>query len=393
MTRSAPEPLYLDWCATTPLAPEVLAAYCDALRAGFANPASQHWAGQRARRELERLRRDIVEFLGGRPGRPADRLVLTSGGTESNHLAIAGLADPSRPRIIVSSIEHPSVAGAARIAAQRGFEVVIAPVDRCGMVDLGELERLTAERPTGLVSLMLVNNETGVIQPVARAAAICRAAGALFHTDAVQAVGKLACSLNELGVDALTFTAHKIGGPRGVGGLLLRHGVEPVPLMIGGQQQSGLRPGTEDVALAAALHRAVELAVGNLPAAAIRVAGARDAFESSLREVIRGPFEVIASDAPRACHVSNVAFPGIDRQALLLAADSNGLAIATGSACASGSSEPSPVLRAMGLPAGVIDSAVRVSFGAEHSAETGRDAAVRLGQIVNRLRDRSIGGV
>ncbi len=379
--------VYLDYCSTTPVDPEVAAVFAEYLKRGYANPASQHRAGQEARRELERLRRDLVRRAGGQAdGMRPDRLAVTSGGTEANHLAVLGLVSAERPRVVLSGLEHPGVRGAAEIAASRGCDVALVRADRQGVIRLEELVAALASGPPAVVCLMLVNNETGVIQPVAEAARLARQHGALLHCDAVQAPGRVGCSFHELGVDTLAIAAHKFHGPRGVGGLLIRNGISLTPQMRGGEQQQGLRPGTEDVAVVAAMHEAYCRAVCDLEVHVGRIASLRDAFEAQLLREVDGPGVIHGSHVQRSCHVSNVSFPGVDRQALMLAADSEGLAISTGSACASGSSEPSPVLQAMGLPTELIDSGVRVSFGKPTTVDEVQFAAATLSRIVNRMR-------
>jgi cysteine desulfurase len=379
--------VYLDYCSTTPVDPVVSAVFADYLTRGYANPASQHRAGQEARRELERLRRELVRLAGGlADGMRPDRLAVTSGGTEANHLAVLGLVSAERPRVLLSGLEHPGVRGAADIAACRGCEVTLVGVDPRGVIRLEELAAALASGPPAVVCLMLVNNETGVIQPVAEAARLAHQHGALLHCDAVQAPGHVGLSFHELAVDTLAIAAHKFHGPRGVGGLLIRSGLSLTPQMRGGEQQQGLRPGTEDVALVAAMHAAFDRAVCDLETCVGQIAGLRDAFELQLHREVDGPMVIHGSHAGRSCHVANISFPGVDRQALMLAADSEGLAISTGSACASGSSEPSPVLQAMGLPTELIDSAVRVSFGKPTTVDEVRFAAATLSRIVNRMR-------
>ncbi len=379
--------IYLDYCSTTPIDRNVALVMHDYLLRGYANPNSQHRPGQDARRELERLRSDALLLLGGNTrGMTQDQLITTSGGTESNHLAVLGLLKPERPRLLVSAVEHPGVIGAASIAVGRGVAVRQIPVDRDGVVRLDCLEQLLVEEPTSLVSLMLVNNETGVIQPVAETARICHQHGSLIHTDAVQAIGRLPVSFNELRVDAMTVAAHKFYGPRGIGGLVLRHGVDISPLMVGGSQQMGWRPGTEDVALMAGMHAALSKSVGELSTQSVQTARLRDDFEERLVASVRGVVEFNGAKANRSGHVSNVSFPGLDRQAVLLAADLAGLAISTGSACASGSSEPSPVLLAMNLESVLIEGALRFSFGVPTTQAEVVHAVERISRIVNGLR-------
>lgn len=396
--------IYLDYNSTTPIDPAVLAAMVECHESGFLNPASQHRLGQRARQKIEDARRTICEMLGGETsGMRTDRLIVTSGATESNNLALIGTAlaaeslaasgaDSAKSsnsnsanfyskRIIISAIEHPSIVGAAAELARRGYRVDVIKVDSQGVCRLDHLRELVSS-PATLVSMMLVNNETGVIQPVASAAKICREFGIPIHTDAVQAVGKISVDFRELDVDLLSFTAHKLHGPRGVGGLMTRPDVVLHPLIHGGFQQSGTRPGTEDVSLMVGMCKSIELFHEN-PDRVSHLAGLRDRLVALLSAAI--PDLVINGEgADRIGHTLNVSFPGVNRQALLMAADFQGLAISTGSACASGSSEPSPVLIAMGLEKEVVEGSIRVSLGVP---TTEAEIDLASSRIVNICKD------
>jgi len=379
--------VYLDSNATTPLHPEVAQLMHAELLAGYANPASSHRMGQQARQQLNHYRDQILSAVGADPRGPrSERLILTSGGTESNNLALFGFARrPGAPRrIVVSSIEHPSVSETATALQQMGFSVDRIACGPNGVISLEHLEELLGE-PASVVSLMAVNNETGVVQPVAAAAEICQAADVPFHTDAVQAIGKIPCRFTDIGCAALTLTAHKLHGPRGIGGLVLRHDVELQPLLFGGFQQLGTRPGTEDVALAAGFARAVELALTNFTDRQKKIDRLRRQFESHLRSDLEGLIEIIGDQVPRACHTSNIAFLGIDRQAMLLALDMQGICCSTGSACASGSSELSPVLLAMNVPDAVVRSALRFSFHAFLGTDQIELASQKISATARRL--------
>jgi cysteine desulfurase len=390
--------IYLDHNSTTPIDPSVAAVIADCHSAGYMNPASQHRPGQLARRKLEEIRRRVAEILDANcVGMQTDQLIFTSGGTESNNLAILGLvgesagktsslATPtsSSRRVLISAIEHPSVFGAAEQLVRLGFDVEKIPVDSNGVIDLDALNDLT-DQPTELVSIMLANNETGVIQPVRLAADLCRQKGILIHTDAVQAVGKIPVSFQSLGVDALTFTAHKLNGPRGIGGLLLRHGVTPHPILFGGFQQTAIRPGTEDVALAAGLRQSFELFVDDLPNRSKQMSTLRLSLEQALLSRF-ADLVINGVGAERVPHTSNISFPGVDRQSFLMAADMSGLAISTGSACASGSSELSPVLLAMGLELPIVEGSIRISLGISTTPQEVDESVHRIAQIIKSIR-------
>ncbi|MEX0712171.1 MAG: cysteine desulfurase family protein [Pirellulales bacterium] len=380
--------IYLDHNATTPLLPEVAGAIHQCLRARYGNPASQHAAGRRARQALEDAREAIARMLGADlASHHADRLIFTSGGTEANNLAVLGLATGRPAHAVVSAIEHPSVAAPAHCLEQRGWRVDRLPCNAHGVVCAEELPALL--RPdTRLVSVMLGNNETGVLQPVLRLAEICNAAGVPLHTDAVQVVGKLKVDFRGLGAAAMSASAHKFHGPVGVGVLLVRRGVELEPQMAGGFQQQGLRPGTEPVALAVGMQRALECCHGDWPESSERVQALRDRFESMLldecpRLVVNG------AGADRLPHTSNVAFPGVDGQALLMALDLAGVACSYGSACASGSPEPSPALVAMGLPQALLQASLRFSLGRGTTAPELAEAARRITKIYKDLQTRA----
>ncbi len=340
----------LDHNATTPIWPEVAELLRRVQLETPGNPESPHAAGRAARRVLEAARECLGELLGCQQSgleRQTDRVIFTSGGTEANNLALFGLglandaAPPAASRIIISAIEHPSIRAAAEHCRRLGQTVEQLPVDPHGVVELARLAELLAASPRPrLVSVMLANNETGVMQPVAEIARLCRAAGVLCHTDAVQVAGKLPLDFGALGVDALTIAAHKFHGPRGIGALVVRAGVPLQPQLYGGFQQAELRPGTENPALAAAMARALEIAVATQGERVARMRALQERFEAGLCERC-APVVIHGATVDRLPQTTNAAFPGIDRQKLVLALDFAGVLCATGSACASGSSEPS----------------------------------------------------
>ena len=377
--------IYLDNNATTPMLPAVAEAMAEAYAEGYANPASQHQCGQRARRVLEEAREEITTMLGGRTsGMKADRLVFTSGGTESNNLALRGFSGGREGNLIVSSIEHPSIASVAEQLAREGRDVRTLTVSQDGVTQIDSLHHLLDDQ-TRIVSVILGNNETGVLQPVREIAAICQERDVPMHTDAVQAVGKIPVDFGTLGVSALSLSAHKFHGPQGIGGLLQRHDATPDPLFFGGFQQNGIRPGTEPIVLAIGMLTALRIWKLNATDREERLKGLRDQLEQQLL-CEGGNIVVNGADATRLPHTTNVSFVGLDRQAILMALDVAGVACSTGSACASGSSEPSPVLLNMGLAADVVEGSIRISLGAATTAEQVDKAIHRILAVCGRLR-------
>lgn len=388
------QPIYLDHNATTPLAPEVAEAMRECYLTPALNPASQHAFGRQARRTLEAARERIGELLGARIATSdADQVVFTSGGTEANNLALFGLKGAGEthssrpvspaPHAIVSAIEHPSVSTVEDEMERRGWQIDRLGVDTQGEVRVDQLENLLRPQ-TRFVAVVLGQNETGVLQPVAEIAAVCARHGVPCHSDAAQVVGKLPVDFGGLGVTTLSAAAHKFHGPLGIGVLLIRHGTELRPQLFGGFQQGGLRPGTESVALAVGMCRALELWHSEREARAARLRQLRDRFEAAVVEAWPNAI-IIGRAAPRLPHTSNIAFVGLDRQALFMALDQAGVACSTGSACASGSSEPSPALLAMGLNRAVVGSALRFSLGATTSGQEVDEASRRISRCCNEL--------
>ncbi|MEM7311699.1 MAG: cysteine desulfurase family protein [Planctomycetota bacterium] len=363
--------IYLDNNSTTRMHPEVAEAMNECYQSQFVNPASQHAAGRAARKRLEQARDGIGRILGARldTSHP-DRILFTSGGTEANNLALRGIVtaaghDVSRD-FAISAVEHPSITELAGVLALEGHQPHVLPVDSRGVLKLDELgsliERLGSE--LACVSVMAGNNETGVIQPVEKIVEMCGEHRIAVHTDAVQCVAKVPVSFERLGVDALSLTAHKFHGPRGIGALIVRHDLEVMPLLFGGGQQLATRPGTESVALAAGMWRALEIWQRDSEERQRAIQSLRDRMQEQLLKEL--PDVVINGDgAERLPHTLNVAFPEVDRQAMMLALDRAGLACSTGSACASGSSEPSPVLIAMGCDESIVGSSLRFSLSSE----------------------------
>jgi cysteine desulfurase len=378
--------VYLDNAATTPVRPEVLEAMLPYLGAeAFGNPSSAHRFGRSARAGIENAKRAIAVAVGVEP----NQIVFTSGGTEADNLAVIGAALAARAaggafRVAVTATEHKAVLAAAHAVTRLGGEEVLLPVDGTGVVDLAAVDAALA-RGVAVVSVMWVNNEVGTVQPVERLAERCRAAGTSFHTDAVQAFGKVPVSLAALPCTFLTISGHKIGAPKGVGALVVRdrHAVEAI--IHGGGQQFGIRPGTENVPGIIALGRAVELAAAEQAAFAQRAAALRTELEHGLVAVL--PDVVInGRDGPRAPHVTNVSIPGTDSEALLMHLDLAGIACSSGSACSTGAIEPSHVLSAMGIGRDMGVAALRFSFGKDSTADDVQQLLAALPRIVEKVR-------
>jgi len=365
----------------------------------LANSASQHRAGRASLKVLEQAKTDLLQLIDApAEGMDTAQVILTSGGTEANNLAIAGLCRPAdennyQPAAnltnsIICGVEHPSVLEAA---AEWSPRVQILPVDNLGRARLDVLEEWLviadskADR-VGLVSIMLGNNETGVLQDLPAICRICHRFGAVVHSDIVQAVGKIPFSMRDSGVDAVTLTAHKLHGPVGVGALVVRHGVSIQPMLFGGGQQLAIRPGTEPVVLADGFALALRLTIDAESRGEYeRLARVRNLFEQSLDDQLPD-IEVVSRNTFRLPHTSNIAFHGIDRQAFLMALDLAGIACSTGSACASGSGRPSHVLQAMHLPKKTVGSALRFSFSRMTTDEELKEGVSRIVRTARKLR-------
>ena len=378
--------VYLDNAATTAVRPEVLEAMLPFLgKDGFGNPSSAHRFGRAARAAVEEAKRTIGAALDAEP----NQVIFTSGGTEADNLAVIGAALASRDRggpfrVAVSSIEHKAVLAAAHFVTHLGGQDILVAVNASGIVEVDALEEALA-RGVGLVSVMWVNNEVGVVQPIPRLAARCRAAGVAFHTDAVQALGKLPVSFRDAGCTLLTISGHKIGAAKGIGALVVRdrHTVEAI--VHGGGQQFGLRPGTENVPGIVGLGKAVELAVAEQAELAGRLTALRDALERQVLAVV--PDAVInASQVERAPHVSSISIPGTDSEAMLMHFDLAGIACSSGSACSTGAVEPSHVLNAMGVSHDLGVAALRFSFGRDNSLEDVEGVVAAMPKIVEKVR-------
>ncbi len=384
-----PRRVYLDNAATTRVLPEVAEAMRRVLVERAGNPSSLHAAGREARKLLEDARATVARCLGAAP----TELLFTSGGTEADNLALFGAARALRERgrhLVTSAVEHPAVLAAARALEAEGWALTVVGVDGEGHVSPDDVER--ALRPeTTLVSVMLVNNETGVIQPVGEIARRARARGALVHTDAVQAFGKIPVDARDLGVDLLTVSAHKIHGPKGTGALYVRKGTPLRPRQAGGHQEWDLRPGTENVAGIVGFAEAAARAHRDLAGGAEAVAALRGRLERGLAERV-GRVRVNGGGAARAPHIASVAVAGAEGEAMLISLDLEGICVSTGSACSSGSAAPSHVLSAMGLPVEAAAGSLRFSLSGETTAEEIDCAIEALARVASRLREIAPGG-
>ena len=356
--------IYFDYNATAPMLGEAADAMMRGLSRDFGNASSVHAFGQRAKAIVDEARGDLARLLDAEPS----DVVFTSGGTESDNFALRGVAEALEPagrrHLIASRIEHEAVLTTLKALERRGWRVTLLPVEASGIVPVGALEE-TITDDTAIVSVMHANNEIGTIQPVAALAAIAHAHGAIFHTDAVQSVGKIPVTVRALDADLLSLSAHKFGGPKGVGALWIRRGVRLTPFQTGGRQERNRRAGTENVPAIAGLGVAARIAREKLESGASPVA-LRDRLEHGILD--RVPGTSINGDADRRVpNTANISFEGIEAESLLIALDLEGVAVSTGSACSSGSLEPSHVLRAMGGSNARTRNSLRFSLGPENT--------------------------
>jgi cysteine desulfurase len=371
--------VYFDHNATTPLDEHVLATMLPYLREQYGNASSRHEFGTLARKAVNHAREQVAALVGVQPV----QVVFTSGGTESNNAFVKGAAGMLKPgQIAVSAIEHPCVAKPAQELVRAGWKLRKFAVDSDGRVDLADVAHALKE-PTGIVSVMLANNETGVIQDVAAVAEQARAARAWMHTDAVQALGKIAVNFPALNVHAMTLSAHKIYGPKGAGALVLDKRIELKPLISGGGHEQGLRSGTENVPGIVGFGAACELAATRMRDLAPRLAGMRDQLESGLRNAGAVIFGAAASRVP---NTSYFAFPGIEGETLVIELDNAGFAVASGAACSSTSTEPSATLLAMGVAPEVARGAVRLSLGKDNTPAEVVAFLRALERVVDKLK-------
>ena len=373
--------LYLDHAASTPLRPEVRDVMAPFVGARFGNPSGVHATAQQAKNAIEAAREQIAAAIGA--ASPLE-IVFTGGGTEADNLGVFGSAWPTRGGIVTTAVEHAAVLESARFAERLGSVVSIVPVDHFGRVTPEEIVA-HVEEGTAVVSVMMANNETGVLQPVTEIAQRVRAVSdrALVHTDAVQAFASMPVAVYEGGPDLISVSAHKIGGPQGVGFLYVRDGIELEPVIHGGGQELGRRSGTHNVAAIVGLGAAVEATAAQRERYRSRVAAARDRFEQDLRS--RVSFESTAGEAERLVSHSHLRFPGVAAETLLVRLDLAGVAAAAGAACHSGAIESSHVLTAMGIEPAAAAESIRFSFGRDDDETTGAIAAATVADVVEGL--------
>ena len=387
--------VYLDFNATTPVEPEVLDAMLPYFSAEFGNAASIHTPGQRARAAVETAREQVAALIGSRP----QEIVFTSGGTESDNHAIFGIVSSSftsftsstsltsPPHIITTAIEHEAVLNACQALEKEGVRVTYLPTDRDGLIDLDQMRR--ALRPeTVLITIMHANNELGTIQPLEEIGRIAKEADVYFHTDAVQSAGKISIDVNALQVDLLSISGHKNYAPKGIGALYIRGGTRLRQLLYGGHHQRGFRPGTENVAGIVGLGKAAKIARKSLADDTQSVSALRDKLQQGLLHAVPQS-RVNGGAAPRTPNTTNLVFPGVEGEALLIGLDLKGLAVSTGAACSSGAVEPSHVLTAIGLPPEEARASLRFSLG-RHSTSADIDFALTVvPTAVAQLRELS----
>ena len=378
--------VYFDYNATTPVTAEVADAVSVAMRDQFGNASSVHHFGQQAKAAVDDARSAVARLIGADPS----ELVFTSGGTESDNFAIRGVAEALEPtgrrHLIASAIEHEAVLNTFKALARRGWKTTLLPVDQSGVASPDRLRELIGTaNDVALVSVMHANNEIGTVQPIAELARIAHEHGALIHTDAVQSVGKIPVDVRALGVDLLSLSAHKFNGPKGVGAIWIKRGTRMQPLMTGGKHERSRRAGTENVPGIAGMGVAAQQAVAKLASEAVRVSALRDRLEGGILRAVTGTV-VNGLRSARVPNTTNISFDRVEAESLLIALDLEGIAVSTGSACSSGTLEPSHVLRAMGFPAHRTQNSLRFSLGL-YSTDAEVDRVIEvLPRLVEKLR-------
>jgi cysteine desulfurase len=383
--------VYFDYNATTPPSPEVVERVAAVTQDVFGNASSVHHFGQEAKAALDEARSAVAALIGADPS----EVVFTAGGTESDNFALRGAADALEPtgrrHLVATAIEHEAVLNTLKALARRGWRTTLVPVDQSGVVSPDRIREALAD-DTAIVSVMHANNEIGTIQPVAEIAALARARGALFHTDAVQSAGKVPISVKALGVDLLSLSAHKFNGPKGAGILYVRRGTRMQPILTGGKHERNRRAGTENTAAIAGMGVAARQAVQKLETEAGRLAALRDRLESGILAAVPGTV-VNGGSSLRVPNTTNISFDRVEAESLLIALDLEGIAVSTGSACSSGTLEPSHVLKAMGLPVHRTQNSLRFSLGL-FSTQAEVDRVIEtLPRLVEKLRSLTRSGV
>jgi cysteine desulfurase len=376
--------IYFDHNATTPVDPAVVEAVARTTADEFGNASSVHHFGQRAKAVLDEARSAVADLIGAEPS----ELVFTSGGTESDNFALRGVAEALEPtgrrHLIASSIEHEAVLVTLRALARRGWRTTLVPVGSSGIVEPAALAAAITD-DTALVSVMHANNEIGTIQPIAELALLAHARGALFHTDAVQSAGKIPVNVRTLGVDLLSLSAHKFNGPKGAGALWIKRGARITAILTGGKHERNRRAGTENVPAIAGLGVAARLAAKKAAVDAPRLAALRNRLEEAILARVPGT-AINGNREPRVPNTTNISFEAIEAESLLIALDLEGVAVSTGSACSSGTLEPSHVLRAMGLPSPRTQNSIRLSLGAGNTDAEVDFVVAKLPSLVEKLR-------
>ncbi len=383
--------VYLDHTATTPVRDEVVQAMMPFFSRDFANPSSVHAQGREAKSALEQSRAVLAGAIGAQPG----EIFFTSGGTESNNLAILGVLEAAKAggknHVITSAAEHHAVLDPCGYLSSLGCEVTVLPVNSCGVVRLADLERVLTSR-TALVTIMHSNNEVGSISPIREIVEIAHKAGVIVHSDAVQSLGKIAINVNEPAVDMMSMSGHKVYGPKGIGALFIRKGIDLQPVFRGGGQERGKRPGTENVPCAVGFAKAVELAVTSMDQESRRLAGLRDQLEAGIRSEF--PAAMINGDPDnRLPHVLNISFDSkklpMQGEMLLMNMDLKGIAVTSGSACTSGSMQPSHVLLAMGRDNNTAKATLRFAFGKDNTDDDVRYVLEALAEVLAMMQKQS----